>query len=212
MIRSAPVKLSARASAIGESATLRVTRRATELRAKGVSIVDLGAGEPDFNSPPVAVEAARRALAEGFTRYTPGSGLPSLRTALADSYRQRYGAPWKAADSVITVGGKGALFELALAVYDFGQEVVLPSPYWVTFPEQVRFCGATPVLVPTCGEDGFRIHAGPLIAAVTERTRAVLVNSPCNPTGGVMGAEDLRKRWPGSDDGFALLGRIVGFG
>jgi len=193
MIRSAPVKLSARASAIGESATLRVTRRAAELRAKGVSIVDLGAGEPDFNSPPVAVEAARQALAEGFTRYTPGSGLPSLRAALADSYRRRYGATWKAAESVITVGGKGALFELALAVYDFGQEVVLPSPYWVTFPEQVRFCGAHPVLVPTCGEDGFRIHAAPLIAAVTERTRAVLINSPCNPTGGVMGAEDLRQ-------------------
>ncbi len=193
MIRSAPVKLSARASAIGESATLRVTRRAAELRAQGVDIVDLGAGEPDFNSPPVAVEAARRALAEGFTRYTPGSGLPALRTALAESYSRRYGAPWKAADSVITVGGKGALFELALAVYDAGQEVVLPSPYWVTFPEQVRFCGATPVLVPTCGEDGFRIHAGPLIAAATGRTRAFLVNSPCNPTGGVMGAEDLRQ-------------------
>ena len=193
MIRSALVKLSARASAIGESATLRVTRRATELRAQGASIVDLGAGEPDFASPPVAVEAARRALAEGFTRYTPGSGLPALRAALADSYRQRYGAPWKAADSVITVGGKTALFELALAVFDFGQEVVLPSPYWVTFPEQIRFAGAHPVLVPTCGRNGFRIHAGPLIEAVTERTRAILINSPCNPTGGVMGAEDLRQ-------------------
>jgi len=193
MIRSAPVKLSARASAIGESATLRVTRRAAELRAQGVNIVDLGAGEPDFDSPPVAVEAARRALAEGFTRYTPGSGLPALRTAVADSFHRRFGTPWKAADSVITVGGKGALFELALAVFDSGQEVVLPSPYWVTFPEQVRFCGARPVMVPTCGEDGFRIHAGPMIEAVTERTRAFLINSPCNPTGGVMGAEDLRQ-------------------
>ncbi len=112
---------------------------------------------------------------------------------MADSYRQRYGAPWKAADSVITVGGKTALFELALAVYDSGQEIVLPSPYWVTFPEQVRFAGAHPVLVPTCGKDGFRIHAGPLIEAATERTRAFLINSPCNPTGGVMGAEDLRQ-------------------
>lgn len=187
------MKLSARASAIGESATLRVTRRAAELRAEGRDIVDLGAGEPDFASPKVAVEAARRALAEGFTRYTPGSGLPELRAAVADSYRQRYGTPWKAADSVITVGGKAALFELALAVFDFGQEVVIPSPYWVTFPEQVRFAGAHPVLVPTCGEDGFRLHAGPLIDAVTERTRAILINSPCNPTGGVIGAEDLRQ-------------------
>jgi len=187
------VKLSARASAIGESATLRVTRRATELRAQGVAVVDLGAGEPDFDSPPVAVEAARRALAEGFTRYTPGSGLPALRTAVADSFQRRFGTPWKAADSVITVGGKVALFELALAVFDSGQEVVLPSPYWVTFPEQVRFCGARPVMVPTCGEDGFRIHAEALIEAATERTRAFLINSPCNPTGGVMSAEDLRR-------------------
>ncbi|MBW8873403.1 MAG: pyridoxal phosphate-dependent aminotransferase [Acidobacteria bacterium] len=193
MIRSAPVNLSARASAIGESATLRVTRRAAELRAQGVAVVDLGAGEPDFSSPPVAVEAARRALAEGFTRYTPGSGLPALRTAVADSYRRHHGAPWQAADSVITVGGKTALFELALAVFDHGQEVVLPSPYWVTFPEQIRFAGARPVMVPTCGEDGFQIHAGPLIEAVTERTRAILVNSPCNPTGGVISAPDLRQ-------------------
>src|ERR1700686_3297616 len=99
MIRSAPVKLSARASAIGESATLRVTRRATELREQGVDVVDLGAGEPDFDSPPVAVEAARRALAECFTRYPPGSGLPALRVAVADSFHRRFGAPWKAADS-----------------------------------------------------------------------------------------------------------------
>jgi aspartate aminotransferase len=193
MIRSAPVKLSARASAIGESATLRVTRRAAELRAQGVSVVDLGAGEPDFRSPAVAVEAASRALADGFTRYTPGSGLPALRAALAESYQRRYGAPWKAADSVITVGGKAALFELALAVFEEGQEVVLPSPCWVTFPEQIRFAGARPVLAPTCGEDGFRIHAGPLLDAVTDRTRAFLINSPCNPTGGVIAAADLRE-------------------
>ena len=89
MIRSAPVKLSARAAAIGESATLRVTRRAAELKAQGVQLMDLGAGEPDFASPPVAVEAARQALADGFTRYTPGSGLPELRTAIAESYRRR---------------------------------------------------------------------------------------------------------------------------
>jgi aspartate aminotransferase len=193
VIRSGAVKLSARASRISESATLRVTRRAAELRAQGVHVVDLGAGEPDFPSPPCAVEAARRALAEGFTRYTPGSGLPELRAAVADSYRVRYGAPWKGADSVITVGGKAALFEMALALFEEGQEVVLPSPCWVSFPEQIRFAGATPVTVPTAGDDGFRIHAGPLLDAVTGRTRAILINSPCNPTGGIVTAEDLRR-------------------
>jgi aspartate aminotransferase len=193
LIRSRAVKLSQRACSIEESATLRVTRRAAELRARGVQVVDLGAGEPDFPSPEVAVEAARRALAEGFTRYTPGSGLPELRTAVAESYRCRYRAPWQAAQSVITVGGKAALFQLALALFEEGQEVVLPSPFWVSFPEQIRFAGARPVSVPTCGEDGFRIHAGPLLAAVTERTRAILLNSPCNPTGGVVSAADLRE-------------------
>ena len=193
MIRCAPVKLSHRAVALAESATLRVTRRASELRAQGVSVVDLGAGEPDFASPAVAVEAARRALAEGFTRYTPGSGLPELREALAESYRSRYGAPWQAAQSIVTVGGKAALFQLALALLEDGQEVVLPSPCWVSFPEQIRFAGARPVTVPTSGEDGFQIHAAPLLAAVTDRTRAILINSPCNPTGGVVSAEDLRR-------------------
>jgi aspartate aminotransferase len=186
------VKLSARVSRIGESATLRVSRLASELRRAGVSVVDFGAGEPDFPSPPVAVEAARRALAEGFTRYTPGSGIPELRSEVADLYRRQHGAPWTAAQSVITVGGKAALFEIALAVFDDGQEVVLPSPSWVSLPEQIRFAGATPVEVPTSGDDGFRIHAAPILDAVTDRTRAILLNAPCNPTGGVVSAEDLR--------------------
>ena len=94
---------------------------------------------------------------------------------------------------VVTVGGKAALFQLALALFEEGQEVVLPSPCWVSFPEQIRFAGAEPVTVPTSGEDGFRIHAGPILEAVTERTRAILLNSPCNPTGGVIAAEDLRQ-------------------
>jgi aspartate aminotransferase len=187
------VNLSARAARIAESATLRVARRASELKARGVSLADFGAGEPDFPSPAPAIEAACRALTGGFTKYTPGSGTPELRAAVAESHQRRYGAPWTAAQTVITVGGKAALFEAALAVFDEGQEVVLPSPSWVTFPEQVRFTGAQPVLVPTSREDGFRIHAGPLLDAVTDRTRAFLINSPCNPTGGIITAEDLRQ-------------------
>ena len=187
------MKLSARAAGIHESATLRVTRRAAELKARGVQLADLGAGEPDFRSPAVAVEAARQALAEGFTRYTPGSGLPELRAAVAYSYRDRYGSPWQGGDSVITVGGKAALFQLALALFEAGQEVVLPSPCWVSFPEQIHFAGARAVTVPTSVADGFRIHAAPLLAAVTGRTRAILLNAPCNPTGGVISPEDLRQ-------------------
>jgi len=178
---------------MGESATLRVARRALELKARGVSLVDFGAGEPDFDSPGVAVEAARQALADGFTRYTAGSGTPELRAALAAHARTRHGAPWEARQAVVTVGAKAALFQLALALFEEGQEVVLPSPSWVSFDEQIRFAGARPVPVPTSTEDGFRIHAGPLLEAVTERTRAILLNSPCNPTGGVVAAADLRE-------------------
>lgn len=193
LIGSAPVKLSRRVSRIAESATLRVSRRAAELKARGIAVVDLGAGEPDFRSPAAAVDAACNALSQGFTRYTPGSGLPALREEVAAWYRERYGSPWSGSQSVITVGGKAALFELALAVFEEGDEVVIPSPAWVSLPEQVRFAGARPVEVPTHVKDGFRIHADPLLAAVTDRARAFLINAPCNPTGGIIAAADLRR-------------------
>ena len=186
-----PLKLSSRAAGIAESATTRVSRRAAELRRSGVPVVDFGVGEPDFDSPAVAVEAARAALAAGFTRYTPTDGTPELRAALAAGLAARYGAPWSGGDGVITVGAKTALFELALALFEGGDEVVLPGPAWVSFPEQIRFAGAAPVTVPTDPADGFAIRAEPLIAAMTARTRAVLINSPCNPTGGVIAAADL---------------------
>jgi aspartate aminotransferase len=185
-------RLSRRAAGIGESATLGVSRKAKELAAQGIAIVDLSAGEPDFPSPECAVEAARAALADGFTRYTPAAGIPELRAALAERYAAAHGTPWQSSDVMVSVGGKGALFELALALFDDGDEVVIPSPYWVTFPEHIRFCGATMVTVDTSVVDGFRIHADAVLAALTPRTRAILLNSPCNPTGGIVTAEDLR--------------------
>jgi aspartate aminotransferase len=187
------VKLSDRALRIAESATLQVARRALELKARGVALADFGAGEPDFPSPAVAVKAACQALADGFTRYTQGSGTPELRAALAESHQRRYGAPWTPGQTVITVGGKAALLEVALALFQEGHEVVLPSPCWVTFPEQIAFAGAKPVMVPASRRDGFRVHAGPLLEAVTGRTRAILINSPSNPTGGIVTAADLRQ-------------------
>jgi aspartate aminotransferase len=187
------VKLAERVSWIGESATLRVSRRAGELVRRGVEVIDFGAGEPDFDSPGVAVEAARRALAEGFTRYTPALGIPRLREALAGRYARDHGAPWGAGDVAVTVGAKGALFELALALFEEGDEVVLPSPSWVSFPEQIRFTGARPVAVPTSAADGFRIHAEALVERIGPRTRAVLINSPTNPTGGIVGRGDLAR-------------------
>ncbi len=173
--------------------TLRMTRRTAELRAAGREIVDLSAGQPDFPSPAVAVEAARRALADGFTRYTEAAGIPDLRRALARRYAERHGAPWSAADVLVTVGAKAALFELIQVLLDDGDEAVLPTPAWVSFGEQIRFAGGRPIAVETAAEDRFAIRAEPLLAAITDRTRLVLVNSPCNPTGGVLAAAELRR-------------------
>ena len=183
--------LSTRAERIHESATLRVARRALELKAQGVEIVSLGAGEPDFRSPRVAEEAAIQALRDGFTRYTAAAGLPELREALAAHYASRHHAPWTAAEVVVTVGAKAALFELALALFGRGQEVLVPSPFWVSYPEQIRFCGATPVSVPTLASDNFRVDPEAVVERINESTRAVLLNSPSNPTGGLIGEEEL---------------------
>lgn len=187
------MRLTPRAMRLAESATTRVARRAAELRAQGHDIVDFGPGEPDFPSPPPAVAAAAAALAAGFTRYTAVDGLPELRHALAAGFRERHGAPWDSDQVVVTVGAKQALFQLALALFDDDHEVVLNTPCWVSFPEQVRFAGGTVVEVPLQGEDGFRIHAEPLIASLGDRTRAVILNSPGNPTGGIVTADDLRR-------------------
>jgi aspartate aminotransferase len=185
------MKFAQRMSQVGESATLAVSRRAKELRAEGVDIVNLSAGEPDFDSPEVAVEAAVRALREGKTRYTAAAGIPELRQAVAEDYARRYGSPWSGNETVVTVGGKAALFELALALAGEGDEIIIPLPYWVTFPEQVRLAGAESVFVKTSVTDGFRLRAEDVCERFSERTRAVILNSPSNPTGRLIGAEDL---------------------
>lgn len=172
---------------------MRVSRRAGELRAAGRDIVDFSAGQPDFPSPPAAVDAACEALRAGHTRYTAAAGIPALREALAARYARDYGAPWDAARTVVTVGAKAALYEVFQATVDDGSEVVLPTPAWVSFEEQVRLAGGTPVSVPTSVDDGFALHAEPLIEAITERTRVVLVNSPSNPTGGTIETAALRR-------------------
>src|SRR6186997_3509687 len=154
--------LASRLSRIQESATLEVSRRAAALRARGIEVVDLGAGEPDFDSPPAVVAAAQRALADGMTRYTAVGGLAELRRALAERYRRRHAAPWGGEQAVITVGAKAALLELSLSLFEPGDEVILPMPAWVSFPPQLALAGATPVPVPMRAEDGFALRAQPL--------------------------------------------------
>ena len=185
------MRLSQRALGIGESATMSVSRRAAALRAEGVELADFSVGEPDFPTPAMVVDEGVRALRAGMTRYAPAPGLPELRRLLADGYRRRYDAPWTTEQVIVGVGAKSPLFGLSLALLDPGDEVILPSPCWVSFPEQVRFAGGVPVTVATRAEEAFRIRAEPIIEALGPATRAVLVNSPCNPTGGIVAAADL---------------------
>jgi len=168
-----------------------VARRAAAMKADGIDVLDFSVGEPDFASPIPAIEAAHRALAAGRTRYAPASGLPVLRQVIAARYRKEYGAPWGAEEALVTVGAKTGLFELALALFEEGDEVVLPTPTWASFAEQVRFASAAVVEVPTRPEEGFAIHAAPLLAACSPLTRAVILNSPCNPTGAVIPPAEL---------------------
>lgn len=193
MIAFLVMKLSTRANRLQESATLAVSRRAAELRSKGVDVLSFGAGEPDFSSPQLAIDAAIQALKDGMTRYTACAGTPELRSALAERYHHRYGAPWSANRVMVTVGAKAALFELAMVLFEAGDEVIVPSPAWVSFDDQIRFADASVVSVPTDPNDGFALRAAPLLAAVTSNTKAILVNSPCNPTGGLMEEAELEQ-------------------
>ena len=171
---------------------MEINRRAAELRAAGREIIDLSAGEPDFPTPRGVVEAARKALSDGRTTYTAAAGLPDLRRAVAERYRSAWNAPWTMGDTVITVGAKAALFESIQVLVDEGDEVVLPAPAWVSFEEQVRFAGGTPVMVPCAADDRFALRAEPLLDAITDQTKMVLINSPCNPTGGVASRDEIR--------------------
>ncbi len=176
-------RLAARLDAVLPSATLAINARAQELRARGVDVISFGAGEPDFDTPENVREAGRRAIAEGRTRYTPVSGIPELRRLVAETSNALRGTSAKAENVTVTVGAKGALFNLALALFEEGDEVVIPTPCWVSYPEQARIAGATPVYVPSTLESGWKISPDALRAALTPRTKAVILCSPSNPTG-----------------------------
>ncbi len=183
--------LSSRMTRIAPSPTLRVTAEADRLRRQGIDVVDLGAGEPDFPTPEHIKEAAHNAIDANFTKYTPSAGIIELRAAVCERYRQDYGVAYKPEEAIITAGGKQALYNVAMALFDDGDEVITHAPYWPTIPEQVKLAGAKPVLVRTHAEDGFAICAEPIVAAITPRTKAIIINSPCNPTGALISEEQL---------------------
>ena len=182
-----------RLSAISESPTLKVGQNAERMRRAGIDVVDLGAGEPDFNTPEHAKAAAVAAIGANFTRYTAAAGILELREAVAARYRRDYGIELKATDVSIPAAGKQALYNVALALYNPGDEVITHAPYWPTIVEQVKIAGATPVIARTSAEDGFTVHAQPIIDLITPKTKAIIINSPGNPTGALITESELAK-------------------
>jgi aspartate aminotransferase len=183
--------LASRMSRVAPSPTLRVTAEADRLRRQGVDIVDLGAGEPDFPTPAHIKAAGIDAITHDFTKYTPSAGIMELRQAICDRYRADYGVEFRPEETIVTAGAKQALYNAALALFEEGDEVITHAPFWPTIPEQIKLAGATPVIVHTHSEDGFAIHADAVLAAITPRTKGIVINSPCNPTGALISEEAM---------------------
>jgi aspartate aminotransferase len=181
--------LSSRMNRVAPSPTLRVAAEADRLRREGVDVVDLGAGEPDFPTPEHVKAAARAAIDANFTKYTPSAGIMELREAIGYRYREDYGIAYGPEEVIVTAGAKQALYNAAMALFEHGDEVITHAPFWPTIPEQIKLAGATPVIVRAHPDDGFTIHAQPFLDAITPRTKAIVINSPCNPTGALIGGE-----------------------
>jgi aspartate aminotransferase len=177
------IKLSARVQSVKPSATLAITARAKELRAAGKDVIGLGAGEPDFDTPDHIKEAAIQAIRDGFTKYTAVDGTPELKRAVAAKFERENGLSFKPDQILVSCGGKQSFYNLAQAVLDPGDEVIIPAPYWVSYPDMVLLAGAVPVLVHAAAEQRFKITPSQLRDALTEQTRLVVINSPSNPTG-----------------------------
>jgi aspartate aminotransferase len=187
------MKLADRTTRISTSPTMKVTATVDRLRRSGVEVIDFGAGEPDFSTPEPVKGAAHAALDQNFTRYTPVPGISDLRRAICDRYKADYGVDYVEKEVIVTAGGKQALYNTALSVFGPGDEVITHSPHWPTLTEQVKLADATPVLVRTHPENGFVVQADALLAAVTPRTRGIIINSPGNPTGALITEADVRR-------------------
>jgi aspartate aminotransferase len=184
-------KLAERTTRISGSPTMKVTATVDRMRRQGIEVIDFGAGEPDFATPEPVKAAAHTALDQNFTRYTPAAGIVELKRAIADRYRQDYGVEYQDNEVIVTAGGKQALYNTSLVLFGPGDEVITHAPYWPTLTEQIKLAEATPVLARTHAEDGFAIRATTILDAVTPRTKAIIINSPCNPTGALISEADL---------------------
>ncbi len=172
-----------RAKAIKPSPTLAMAAKAKAMKAQGIDVVDFGVGEPDFDTPDNVKQAGIKAIQSGFTKYTPAGGTDELKEAVVEKFNKDNGLAYEKAQILISCGAKHSLYNIAEALFDPGDEIIIPSPYWVSYPDQVLLNDATPVIVETTEAEGFRISADKLEKAVTARTKAIVLNSPSNPTG-----------------------------
>ena len=185
--------LAAALDRVKPSATIAVTQKARELKAAGRDVIGLGAGEPDFDTPDNIKEAAIDAIRRGETKYTPVSGIPELRQAIAAKFKRENNLDYKPEQTIVGTGGKQILFNAFMATLNPGDEVVIPAPYWVSYPEMVAICGGTPVFVDTTIETGFKLTPEALDAAITPKTKWFLFNSPSNPSGAAYSRAELKE-------------------
>jgi aspartate aminotransferase len=184
--------LSRRVRSLSPSATLAITAMAKRMQAEGIDVISFAGGEPEFDTPDHVKEAGIRALREGFTKYTAPAGTEELRDAVVAKLKRDNGLEYTRDEVIACSGSKQALYNLAMVLFDKRDEVIIPAPYWVSYPEQVRLADATPVFAPTREDEGFRLKRRHLERILTGRTKAVILNSPCNPTGAVMEVEELQ--------------------
>lgn len=187
------MELTNRINRIQVSPTAVVISAAEQLKAKGVDIADFGPGEPDFPTPDHIKKAAIRAIEENRTKYTPTGGIMPLREAIAAWHKRELGSGYTAKECVVTVGGKHSIFNVICVLIQNGDEVILPAPYWVSFPDIIKYAGGNPVVVQTRQEDGFSAKAAAIEKAITPKTKMVIINSPSNPTGGVVDGEEYER-------------------
>lgn len=187
------LELSKRARGIAPSATLAIDTRAKALKAEGKDVVGFGVGEPDFNTPPYIRTAGHRAIDEGMTRYTPVAGTLSLRKRIAEKFMRDNHLEYSPQQILVSSGAKQSLFNALSVMAEEGDEVLIPTPYWVSYPEMARMVGATPVFVPCRSEDDFRVRPEDIERHVTDKTKVLILNSPSNPNGCVIPRETLEK-------------------
>ncbi|MEH7546177.1 MULTISPECIES: pyridoxal phosphate-dependent aminotransferase [Bacillaceae] len=177
------MKLANRVMALTPSTTLAITAKAKELKEKGEDVIGLGAGEPDFNTPQHILDAAAKSMNEGHTKYTPSAGLPALKKAIINKFEADQGLSYKPNEVIVGNGAKHVLYTLFQVILNDGDEVIIPTPYWVSYPEQVKLAGGVPVYVEGLEQNNFKITPQQLKEAITDKTKAVIINSPSNPTG-----------------------------